>query len=152
MYKRQISLRQFSQDKKIDFNEELLELEPRSLQIFYQLCLVNLEYIEESPDPKGVLEMTLLKMLAFDLEEKKKLTTNHNHTVNLNWPELINKLNLNKVFTQHLMHTNAILNGRDFLISLPDEREEMIGEENRSNLEAKPVSYTHLTLPTTPYV
>ena len=35
------------------------------------------------------------------------------------------------------MHTNAILNGRDFVISLPNEREEMIGEENRSNLEAK---------------
>ena len=132
-----ISLGQFSQNKKIDFNKELLELEPRSLQIFYQLCLVNLEYIEESPDPKGVLEMTLLKMLAFDLEEKKNLTTNQNHTVNLNWPELINKLNLNKVFTQHLMHTNAILNEKDFVISLPNEREEMIGEENRSNLEAK---------------
>ena len=37
-----ISLRQFSQNKKIDFNKELLELEPRSLQIFYQLFLVNL--------------------------------------------------------------------------------------------------------------
>ena len=132
-----ISLRQFSQNKKIDFNKELLELEPRSLQIFYQLCLVNLEYIEESPDPKGVLEMTLLKMLAFDIEEKKNLTINQNYSVNLNWPELINKLNLNKVFTQHLMHTNAILKGKDFVISLPNEREEMIGEENRSNLEAK---------------
>ena len=132
-----ISLRQFSQNKKIDFNKELLELEPRSLQIFYQLCLVNLEYIEESPDPKGVLEMTLLKMLAFDIEEKKNLTINQNHSVNLNWPELINKLNLNKVFTQHLMHTNAILNGKDFVISLPNEREEMIGEDNKFTLEAK---------------
>ena len=132
-----ISLRQFSQNKKIDFNKELLELEPRSLQIFYQLCLVNLEYIEESPDPKGGLEMTLLKMWAVDIEEKKNLTINQNYSVNLNWPELINKLNLNKVFTQHLMHTNAILNGKDFVISLPNEREEMIGEENRSNLEAK---------------
>ena len=132
-----VSLRQFSQNKKIDFNKELLELEPRSLQIFYQLCLVNLEYIEESPDPKGVLEMTLLKMLAFDIEEKKNLTINQNHNINLNWPELINKLNLNKVFTQHLMHTNAILNGRDFTISLPNEREEMIGEDNKFILEAK---------------
>ena len=132
-----ISLRQFSQNKKIDFNKELLELEPRSLQIFYQLCLVNLEYIEESPDPKGVLEMTLLKMLAFYIEEKKNLTINQNHSVNLNWPELINKLNLNKVFTQHLMHTNAILNGKDFVISLPNEREEMIGEDNKFTLEAK---------------
>ena len=132
-----ISLRQFSQNKKIDFNKELLELEPRSLQIFYQLCLVNLEYIEESPDPKGVLEMTLLKMLAFDIEEKKNLTINQNHSVNLNWPELINKLNLNKVFTQHLMHTNAILKGKDFVISLPNEREEMIGEDNKFTLEAK---------------
>ena len=132
-----ISLRQFSQNKKIDFNKELLELEPRSLQIFYQLCLVNLEYIEESPDPKGVLEMTLLKMLAFDIEEKKNLTINQDHSVNLNWPELINKLNLNKVFTQHLMHTNAILNGKDFVISLPNEREEMIGEDNKFTLEAK---------------
>lgn len=132
-----ISLRQFSQNKKIDFNKELLELEPRSLQIFYQLCLVNLEYIEESPDPKGVLEMTLLKMLAFDIEEKKNLTINQNHSVNLNWPKLINKLNLNKVFTQHLMHTNAILNGKDFVISLPNEREEMIGEDNKFTLEAK---------------
>lgn len=132
-----ISLRQFSQNKKIDFNEELLELEPRSLQIFYQLCLVNLEYIEESPDPKGVLEMTLLKMLAFDIEEKKNLTINQNYSVNLNWPELINKLNLNKVFTQHLMHTNAILKGKDFVISLPNEREEMIGEDNKFTLEAK---------------
>ena len=132
-----ISLRQFSQNKKIDFNKELLELEPRSLQIFYQLCLVNLEYIEESPDPKGVLEMTLLKMLAFDIEEKKNLTINQNYSVNLNWPELINKLNLNKVFTQHLMHTNAILNGKDFVISLPNEREEMIGEDNKFTLEAK---------------
>ncbi len=132
-----ISLRQFSQNKKIDFNKELLELEPHSLQIFYQLCLVNLEYIEESPDPKGVLEMTLLKMLAFDIEEKKNLTINQNHSVNLNWPELINKLNLNKVFTQHLMHTNAILNGKDFIISLPNEREEMIGEDNKFTLEAK---------------
>ena len=132
-----ISLRQFSQNKKIDFNKELLELEPHSLQIFYQLCLVNLEYIEESPDPKGVLEMTLLKMLAFDIEEKKNLTINQNHSVNLNWPELINKLNLNKVFTQHLMHTNAILNGKDFVISLPNEREEMIGEDNKFTLEAK---------------
>ncbi len=132
-----ISLRQFSQNKKIDFNKELLELEPHSLQIFYQLCLVNLEYIEESPDPKGVLEMTLLKMLAFDIEEKKNLTINQNHSVNLNWPKLINKLNLNKVFTQHLMHTNAILNGKDFVISLPNEREEMIGEDNKFTLEAK---------------
>ena len=132
-----ISLRQFSQNKKIDFNKELLELEPHSLQIFYQLCLVNLEYIEESPDPKGVLEMTLLKMLAFDIEEKKNLTINQDHSVNLNWPELINKLNLNKVFTQHLMHTNAILNGKDFVISLPNEREEMIGEDNKFTLEAK---------------
>ena len=132
-----ISLRQFSQNKKIDFNKELLELEPHSLQIFYQLCLVNLEYIEESPDPKGVLEMTLLKMLAFDIEEKKNLTINQNHSVNLNWPELINKLNLNKVFTQHLMHTNAILKGKDFVISLPNEREEMIGEDNKFTLEAK---------------
>ena len=132
-----ISLRQFSQNKKIDFNKELLELEPHSLQIFYQLCLVNLEYIEESPDPKGVLEMTLLKMLAFDIEEKKNLTINQNYSVNLNWPELINKLNLNKVFTQHLMHTNAILKGKDFVISLPNEREEMIGEDNKFTLEAK---------------
>ena len=75
-----ISLGQFSQNKKNDFNKELLELEPRSLQIFYQLCLANLEYIEESPDPKGVLEMTLLKMLAFDLEEKKNLTNKQNKT------------------------------------------------------------------------
>ena len=35
------------------------------------------------------------------------------------------------------MHTNAILNGKDFVISLPNEREEMIGEDNKFTLEAK---------------
>ena len=42
---KKISINQFSQKKDNTFNSSLLEIDPESLQIFYQLCLVNIESV-----------------------------------------------------------------------------------------------------------
>ena len=93
---KKVSINQFSQKKDNTFNSSLLEIDPESLQIFYQLCLVNIEYIDDSPDPKGLFEMTLLKMLAFDLEEKKNSSVTKKGK---NYPLLPYKLFIDNKYT-----------------------------------------------------
>ena len=131
-----ISLTQFSNIKKDSFDPSLLEIDPGTLQIFYQLCLVNIEYIDDFPDPKGLLEMTLLKMLAFDFEEKKNLIFDEMPN-EFDWPRLLNELKLSKVFSQHLMQSNAFINQKDFILSLPQEKKILINDKNIKDLELK---------------
>tara|TARA_E500000331_G_scaffold358135_1_gene422915 strand:+ start:5941 stop:7404 length:1464 start_codon:yes stop_codon:yes gene_type:complete len=131
-----ISLTQFSNIKKDSFDPSLLEIDPGTLQIFYQLCLVNIEYIDDFPDPKGLLEMTLLKMLAFDFEEKKNLIFDEMPN-EFDWPRLLNELKLSKVFSQHLMQSNAFINQKDFILSLPKEKKVLINDKNIKDLELK---------------
>ena len=131
---KKVSIHQFSQKKDNTFNSSLQEIDPESLQVFYQLCLVNFEYIDDSPDPKGLFEMTLLKMLAFDLEEKKNSSTNEIE-INLNWTNLLKELNLGKVLTQHLMHSNGTLQNEEFIISLPEEKKNLVNEKNIKIME-----------------
>lgn len=131
---KKVSINQFSQKKDNTFNSSLLEIDPESLQIFYQLCLVNIEYIDDSPDPKGLFEMTLLKMLAFDLEEKKNSSVTEKGK-NYNWSDLLSELKLGKVLTQHLMHSNGILQNEKFIISLPEEKKNLLSEKNLKIIE-----------------
>ena len=131
-----ISLAQFKKVNDCPYDSALLEIDPGTLQIFYQLCLVNMEYIDDSPDPKGLLEMTLLKMLAFDIEEKKNLKTNKTPN-DFDWPHVLTELELNKVFLQHLMQSNGFLKQKDFVLSLPKEKKALINDKNIKDLELK---------------
>ena len=131
-----ISLAQYKKVNDCPYDSALLEIDPGTLQIFYQLCLVNMEYIDDSPDPKGLLEMTLLKMLAFDIEEKKNLKTNKTPN-DFDWPHVLTELELNKVFLQHLMQSNGFLKQKDFVLSLPKEKKALINDKNIKDLELK---------------
>ena len=95
---------------------------------------MNIEYIDDSPDPKGLFEMTLLKMLAFDLEEKKNSSVTEKGK-NYNWSDLLSELKLGKVLTQHLMHSNGILQNEKFIISLPEEKKNLLSEKNLKIIE-----------------
>ena len=131
-----ISLTQFKNNKDCSYDSTLLEIEPGTLQIFYQLCLVNMEYIDDSPDPKGLLEMTLLKMLAFDIEEKKNLIIDKPFN-NFDWSRVLTELKLSKVFSQHLMQSNGFIHQKDFILSLPKEKKVLINETSIKDLESK---------------
>ena len=131
-----ISLTQFKNVKDCPYDPTLLEIDPGTLQIFYQLCLVNMKYIDDSPDPKGLFEMTLLKMLAFDIEEKKNLKVDETLN-NFDWSHVLIKLKLSKVFSQHLMQSNGFINQKDFILSLPKEKKALINDKNIKDLESK---------------
>ena len=80
--------------------------------------------------------MTLLKMLAFDFEEKKNLIFDEMPN-EFDWPRLLNELKLSKVFSQHLMQSNAFINQKDFILSLPQEKKVLINDKNIKDLESK---------------
>ena len=80
--------------------------------------------------------MTLLKMLAFDFEEKKNLIFDEMPN-EFDWPRLLNELKLSKVFSQHLMQSNAFINQKDFILSLPQEKKVLINDKNIKDLELK---------------
>ena len=68
----EISLMQFSPDKESNLSN-YAEMTPEYLQLIYQIGLSNKIYFETSSDPKGLLSMTLIKMIAICPEEKKIL-------------------------------------------------------------------------------
>jgi len=53
------------------------------------------------------------------------------------WPRLLNELKLSKVFSQHLMQSNAFINQKDFILSLPQEKKVLINDKNIKDLELK---------------
>ena len=68
----EISLMQFGSNKESNLSK-FTEMSPEYLQLIYQIGLSNKIYFETSSDPKGLLSMTLIKMIAFCPEEKKIL-------------------------------------------------------------------------------
>ena len=87
----EISLMQFSSDKESNLSK-FAEMSPEYLQLIYQIGLSNKIYFETSSDPKRLLSMTLIKMIAFCPEEKNFKLANLNSTKDeglFNWDEVL---------------------------------------------------------------
>jgi len=133
----EISLMQFSSDKESNLSK-FAEMSPEYLQLIYQIGLSNKIYFETSSDPKGLLSMTLIKMIAFCPEEKKNFKlANLNSTKDeglFNWDEVLKKIDLSALLNQVLSFSSAKKDKKTLIISLPKEKIERINDEYKKEI------------------
>ena len=133
----EISLMQFSPDKESNLSN-YAEMTPEYLQLIYQIGLSNKIYFETSSDPKGLLSMTLIKMIAFCPEEKKNFKlANLNSLIDegfFNWDDVLKKIDLSALLNQVLSFSSAKKDKKTLIISLPKEKIERINDEYKKEI------------------
>ena len=133
----EISLMQFSSDKESNLSK-FAEMSPEYLQLIYQIGLSNKIYFETSSDPKGLLSMTLIKMIAFCPEEKKNFKlANLNSLIDegfFNWDDVLKKIDLSALLNQVLSFSSAKKDKKTLIISLPKEKIERINDEYKKEI------------------
>ena len=133
----EISLMQFSSDKESNLSK-FAEMSPEYLQLIYQIGLSNKIYFETSSDPKGLLSMTLIKMIAFCPEEKKNFKlANLNSLIDegfFNWDDVLKKIDLSALLNQVLSFSSAKKDKKTLIISLPKEKIERITDEYKKEI------------------
>ena len=133
----EISLMQFGSDKESNLSK-FTEMSPEYLQLIYQIGLSNKIYFETSSDPKGLLSMTLIKMIAFCPEEKKNFKlANLNSLIDegfFNWDDVLKKIDLSALLNQVLSFSSAKKDKKTLIISLPKEKIERINDEYKKEI------------------
>ena len=133
----EISLMQFSSDKESNLSK-FAEMSPEYLQLIYQIGLSNKIYFETSSDPKGLLSMTLIKMIAFCPEEKKNFKLANLNSLKdeglFNWDDVLKKIDLSSLLNQVLSFSSAKKDKKTLIISLPKEKIERINDEYKKEI------------------
>ena len=126
----EISLLQFGKsiDNKLN---KYAEMTPEYLQLIYQIGLSNKVYFESTSDEKGLLAMTLIKMIAFSPEKKNsKIESFDSKTDSLlfDWDQTLKKLNVSNLLKQILFYASAKKNKDEIIISIPEDKFNRINE------------------------
>ena len=133
----EISLMQFSPDKESNLSN-YAEMTPEYLQLIYQIGLSNKIYFETSSDPKGLLSMTLIKMIAFCPEEKKNFKLGNLNSMKddslFDWDIVLRKIDLSTLLNQVLSFSSAKKDKKNLIISLPREKIERINDEYKKEI------------------
>ena len=133
----EISLMQFSPDKESNLSN-YAEMTPEYLQLIYQIGLSNKIYFETSSDPKGLLSMTLIKMIAFCPEEKKNFKLGNLNSIKddsfFDWDIVLRKIDLSTLLNQVLSFSSAKKDKKSLIISLPKEKIERINDEYKKEI------------------
>ena len=133
----EISLMQFSPDKESNLSN-YAEMTPEYLQLIYQIGLSNKIYFETSSDPKGLLSMTLIKMIAFCPEEKKNFKLGNLNSIKddslFDWDIVLKKIDLSTLLNQVLSFSSAKKDKKNLIISLPKEKIERINDEYKKEI------------------
>ena len=133
----EISLMQFSPDKESNLSN-YAEMTPEYLQLIYQIGLSNKIYFETSSDPKGLLSMTLIKMIAFCPEEKKNFKLGNLNSMKddslFDWDIVLRKIDLSTLLNQVLSFSSAKKDKKNLIISLPKEKIERINDEYKKEI------------------
>ena len=133
----EISLMQFSPDKESNLSN-YAEMTPEYLQLIYQIGLSNKIYFETSSDPKGLLSMTLIKMIAFCPEEKKNFKLGNLNSIKddslFDWDIVLRKIDLSTLLNQVLSFSSAKKDKKNLIISLPKEKIERINDEYKKEI------------------
>ena len=133
----EISLMQFGSNNESNLSK-FTEMSPEYLQLIYQIGLSNKIYFETSSDPKGLLSMTLIKMIAFCPEEKKNFKlANLNSLIDegfFNWDDVLKKIDLSALLNQVLSFSSAKKDKKTLIISLPKEKIERINDEYKKEI------------------
>ena len=111
---------------------------PEYLQLIYQIGLYNKIYFETSNDPKGLLSMTLIKMIAFCPEEKKNFKLGNLNSIKddslFDWDIVLRKIDLSTLLNQVLSFSSAKKDKKNLIISLPKEKIERINDEYKKEI------------------
>ena len=133
----EISLMQFSPDKESNLSN-YAEMTPEYLQLIYQIGLSNKIYFETSSDPKGLLSMTLIKMIAFCPEEKKNFKLGYLNSIkdesSFDWDNVLKEIDLSTLLKQVLFFSSAKKDKKSLIISLPKEKIERINDEYKKEI------------------
>ena len=100
--------------------------------------LYNKIYFETSNDPKGLLSMTLIKMIAFCPEEKKNFKLGNLNSIKddslFDWDIVLRKIDLSTLLNQVLSFSSAKKDKKNLIISLPKEKIERINDEYKKEI------------------
>ena len=133
----EISLMQFSPDKESNLSN-YAEMTPEYLQLIYQIGLSNKIYFETSSDPKGLLSMTLIKMIAFCPEEKKNFKRGYLNSIkdesSFDWDNVLKEIDLSTLLKQVLFFSSAKKDKKSLIISLPKEKIERINDDYKKEI------------------
>ena len=132
----EISLMQFGKsiDNKLN---KFAEMTPEYLQLIYQIGLSNKVYFESTSDEKGLLAMTLIKMIAFSPEKKNsKIESFDSKTDSLlfDWDQTLKKLNVSNLLKQILFYASAKKNKDEIIISIPEDKFNRINESYKKEI------------------
>ena len=132
----EISLLQFGKsiDNKLN---KYAEMTPEYLQLIYQIGLSNKVYFESTSDEKGLLAMTLIKMIAFSPEKKNsKIESFDLKTDSLlfDWDQTLKKLNVSNLLKQILFYASAKKNKDQIIISIPEDKLKRINENYKKEI------------------
>lgn len=132
----EISLLQFGKsiDNKLN---KFAEMTPEYLQLIYQIGLSNKVYFESTSDEKGLLAMTLIKMIAFSPEKKNsKIKSFDLKTDSLlfDWDQTLKKLNVSNLLKQILFYASAKKNKDEIIISIPEDKFNRINESYKKEI------------------
>ena len=135
----EVSLLQFSKSQDSNLLK-YTEMTPEYLQLIYQIGLSNKIYFESSSDPKGLLSMTLIKMIAFSPEEKKnsKVTSSNNFykDSSFDWNLILNEIDLSVLLKQILFSSSVKKIDNKIIISLPEDKITRINEEYKKEISS----------------
>jgi len=132
----EISLLQFGKsiDNKLN---KYTEMTPEYLQLIYQIGLSNKVYFESTSDEKGLLAMTLIKMVAFSPEKKNfEIESFDLKTDSLlfDWDQVLKKLNVSNLLKQILFYASAKKNKDEIVISIPEDKFKRINENYKKEI------------------
>ena len=132
----EISLLQFG--KSIDSKlNKYAEMTPEYLQLIYQIGLSNKVYFESTSDEKGLLAMTLIKMIAFSPEKKNSEIESFDlktDSLLFDWDQTLKKLNVSSLLKQILFYASAKKNKDEIIISIPEDKFKRINESYKKEI------------------
>ncbi len=132
----EISLLQFG--KRIDNKlNKYTEMTPEYLQLIYQIGLSNKVYFESTSDEKGLLAMTLIKMIAFSPEKKNFEIEGYDlktDSLLFDWDQILKKLNVSNLLKQILFYASAKKNKDEIVISIPEDKFKRINENYKKEI------------------
>lgn len=134
-----VSIYQFG-DEKGSSLDVFSDISPEYLQFIYQIGIDNRKYFNSTSDSLGLLSMTLIKMIAFSLNQKKNsnLDLNASDQIEDNskfiWSDIFNKMEISALLKQILFHSSAKKDQDNISISLQIDKLNRIKESHKKEI------------------
>ena len=134
-----VSIHQFSESKDSEL-DIFSDISPEYLQFIYQIGIDNRQYFNSTADPQGLLSMTLIKMVAFSIDQKKNFSSflDASDCIEDNaefiWSDVFIKMKISTLLKQILFYSSARKKEDNIFISIQADKLRRIKETHKKEI------------------